>query len=62
MGPQLEALTKQRADIYLRIVDIGSWNSAVAQQHGVRRLPGLWLYEDGKLVATDPEQALQRLQ
>lgn len=42
----------------LRIVNIGSWESAAAQDHGIRSLPQLWLYVDGKLVTTDSEKVL----
>ena len=42
----------------LRIVNIGSWDSAAAQAHGIRSLPQLWLYVDGKLVTKDGEKVL----
>ena len=61
MGPQLEALAKAHDEVCLRIVDIGSWDSAVAEQHRVSRLPWLWLYEDGELVSKDTGAVLDRL-
>ena len=42
----------------LRIVDIGSWESATAQDHGIRFLPQLWLYVDGKLVTKNHERVM----
>lgn len=56
MGPQLEALTSRRPDVRLRIVDIESWDSPVARQYEVRRLPWLWLYRDGRRVSTDTRE------
>lgn len=56
----MEDLTN-RYDIVLRRVDIVSWDSAVARQHGIDRLPTLWLYEDGVRIATDPREIVQRI-
>ncbi len=47
--------------IPLRKVDIKNWNSAVAQQYNIQRLPTLWLYKDGKIVSQDSRDVLQRL-
>jgi len=57
----LEALAKNRDDVKLRKVDIMSWDSEVARQHSIRRLPTLWLYEDGELIADDSEAVAARL-
>lgn len=61
MGPQLEALTRRRTDVRLRIVDIESWDSPVALQYSVRRLPSLWLYRDGRRVSTDTREVVGML-
>lgn len=45
----------------MRIVDIETWRSPVAQQHGVNRLPLLWLYVDGERVASDTDSVLTEL-
>ena len=58
----MEALTTQRDDIRLRKVDVVSWDSEVARQHGIRRLPTVWLYQDGKRVAGDTRGSLARLE
>jgi len=47
--------------VQLRIIDIDSWSSEVAQQHSIRRLPTIWLYEDGNLVTKDTNEAVSRL-
>ena len=57
----MEAIAKERKDVQLRIIDIDSWSSDVAQQHGIRRLPTLWLYEDGTLVTKDTNEAVTKL-
>lgn len=62
IGPQLEALATQHPNIKLRRIDVGSWSSPVARQHGIRRLPTVWLYENGALVTQDSKAALARLQ
>jgi len=41
---------------------IGSWDSAVATEHGIRRLPSLWLYEGDRRVSTDTRDIVARLQ
>ena len=45
----------------LRIIDIDEWSSEVAKQHSIRRLPTIWLYEDGNLVTKDTNEAVSRL-
>ncbi|MBK8097854.1 MAG: hypothetical protein IPK26_12145 [Planctomycetes bacterium] len=62
VGPQLEAIAEAHEQIWLRRVDIGSWQSAAARQHGINRLPTIWLYENGRLYSKDREQISQRLQ
>lgn len=57
----MEALARQHAEVKLRIVDVVSWNSDVAQQHGIRSLPTIWLYEDGELSTKDRGAVLARL-
>jgi thioredoxin-like negative regulator of GroEL len=57
----LEALANNRADIRLRIVDIGSWDSAIAQQCRIRSLPSLWLFEDGELVSKETREVVAAL-
>jgi hypothetical protein len=61
VGSQLEALARSRSDVRLRVVDVVSWSSPVAKQHGIRRLPTLWLYRDGERVTTDTREALAAL-
>ena len=57
----MEALVRERKGAVLRIVDVGSWDSEVAQQHGVRRLPTLWLYDGGTLVTKDTQDVIARV-
>ena len=58
----MEALARQHEAVKLRIVDVVSWNSEAAQQHGIRSLPTIWLYEDGALLSKDRAAVAQRLQ
>ena len=57
----MAALARMREGVYLRIVDIGSWDSAVAEQFGIRTLPTVWIYEDGKVVAKDRAAVMAKL-
>jgi thioredoxin-like negative regulator of GroEL len=57
----LEAIAKERQDVHLRIIDINAWSSEVAQQHSIRRLPTIWLYQDGNLVTKDTNEAVSKL-
>lgn len=43
-------------------IDIDSWGSAVARQHGIRSIPQLWLYDGKELVTQDTRAALNALQ
>ncbi len=57
----MERLANERSDISLRVVDIVDWESEVAAQYSIRGLPTLWLYEDGRQVATELGDVLGRL-
>ena len=61
MGPQLEALAEHDPKVKLRVIDIGSWDSPVARQFGIRLLPTVWLYEDGALYSKDRDRVLAKL-
>jgi thioredoxin-like negative regulator of GroEL len=61
MRTQLEALTRTRSDVKLRIVDIDSWSSPVARQYTVRQLPTLWLFRDGKEVCKGLAEVMSEL-
>jgi hypothetical protein len=49
----LEALVMQKATVRLRRIDIDSWDSAVAREHEIRRLPSLVLCEGTRVVSRD---------
>ena len=61
MKPQLEALAERKKGAVLRVVDIKSWSSEAARQHGIRRIPQLWLYDGTKLVSRDSDATLEWL-
>jgi thioredoxin-like negative regulator of GroEL len=58
----LEALARINPRVKLRVVDVGSWESAVAQQYSIRSLPTVWLYEDGEVYSKDLKTILQKLE
>jgi thioredoxin-like negative regulator of GroEL len=62
VGPQLEALAKQNPLVKLRTIDIGRWDSPVAEQYSIRSLPTVWLYEDGELYSKSRDKVAARLQ
>ena len=57
----MEALVNRRSDLRLRFVDIADWGSEVAQQYRVRQLPTLWMYTDGRQVASDTDGTVHAL-
>lgn len=57
----MEALANSRPDVKLRIVDVVSWDSAAARQHGIRSLPTIWLYQDGELLTQDRDAVVAKL-
>lgn len=53
---------RERSGLSLRRIDIREWGSAVAEQHGIRRLPHLLLYDaSGKLLADGAREVLAAL-
>ena len=61
MAPQLEALAKSNETLRLRKIDIGSWDSEVAQRYGIRSLPSVWIYDGKKLISSDRKDSLALL-
>lgn len=47
--------------VQLRKIDIGNWQSAVATQHEIRRLPTLALYDGKRLVSSDTREIFNLL-
>ena len=62
IGPIVQARVDELQSVRLRIVDIGTWESAAARDHEISSLPQLWLYIDGKLVTKDGQRVLQLLE
>jgi hypothetical protein len=57
----LEVLIRERASVRLRRIDIKSWDSPVAVQFGIRRLPTLLLYDGRQLLSADKAEILEIL-
>jgi hypothetical protein len=57
----LEALIRERASVRLRRIDIERWDSPVAVQFGIRRLPTLLLYDGRELLSSDKREILELL-
>jgi hypothetical protein len=57
----LEAAVTSKQGVVLRKVDIRSWTSEAARQHGIQSIPQLWLYEGTKLVTTDAASVMRWL-
>jgi thioredoxin 1 len=62
LKPQVEAAVEHRDGVVLRQIDIRSWTSEAARQHGIQSIPQLWLYDGTKLVTTDTERVIGFLQ
>ena len=50
LAPIVEEAALADEQTVLRIIDIGSWDSPVAQQYGIRSVPHLVLFEGGECV------------
>jgi hypothetical protein len=57
----LEAAIQKKEGAVLRKVDIKSWSSEAARQHGIQSIPQLWLYDGTKLVTTDGDRVMRWL-
>ena len=57
----MEALVEERGDVRLRKIDIASWDSPVARQHGIQRIPKVALYDGTKLVSESPREVFELL-
>ena len=57
----MEAWVDRNKTIRLRQIDIGNWNSEVAQQFEIRRLPTLMLYDGTDLISDDKQEVLDIL-
>ncbi len=50
LGPSLDALAQEKADVKVVKVNIDE-NPSAPTQYGVRSIPALYLFKDGKVVA-----------
>ena len=57
----MEAIARNRDDVYLRKIDIVSFDSPVARQLAIKSLPTIWIYEGGLLTAKDQQTVIQKL-
>ena len=62
LEPKLQAAIQERGDIRLRTINIRDWGSPVARQHGIERIPQLWLHDGTKRVSTDTRDVTRRLE
>lgn len=64
LQPTLEAIARDRADLVVLSVDVDS-EQAVAERYGVRSLPTLIAFRQGKpagqLVGNQPRRAIEKL-
>lgn len=61
LAPQVEALVEGRDDTTLRVIDIGSGDTPVANQHRIQSVPHLVLYQDGREVASGVDAVMATL-
>jgi hypothetical protein len=57
----LEAWVAENKTIRLRRIDVVNWNSEVARQFEIRRLPTLMLYDGTDLISDDKQEVLDIL-
>ena len=52
LSPHLVGLARRDPSVFLREIDIQTWNTPVAQQFELRSIPAVWIYDpSGRLVA-----------
>ncbi len=57
----MEAWVAENKTIRLRRIDVVNWNSEVARQFEIRRLPTLMLYDGTDLISDDKQEVLDIL-
>ena len=57
----MEAWVEENKTIRLRRIDVVNWNSEVARQLEIRRLPTLMLYDGTDLISDDKQEVLDIL-
>ena len=57
----MEAWVEKNKTIRLRQIDVRSWDSDVARQFKIRRLPTLMLYDGTDLISDDTKDVLEIL-
>jgi len=62
LAPRVEEAVLRTDRVLLRVVDIGSWESAVARRYAVDAAPLLVLYEDGREVVRGTAEVLRRIE
>ena len=61
LEPSLLALIQEKQTVALRQIDIASWDSPVAIQHGISTLPQLRLYDGTRLITADRHEVMKIL-
>jgi len=56
----LEASARAQ-QIPIKRINIVKWDSAVARQYKIQRLPTIWMYKDGKLVNQNSQDVLKQI-
>ena len=59
--PHLEEVARTETDVFLRRVDIISWNSEVAQQYKLGHVPNLRVFDANGRMVGKPTQSLYRV-
>ncbi len=54
----MEAYVRKSPGVSLRRINIGSWSSEVATQYGIRSIPHLVLFDDGRKKAEGTREVL----
>jgi hypothetical protein len=58
----LEALARKKQTFRLRRIDLSGDDRSAGQQHGIRAIPTLWLYDGTEKVSEDSQEILGFLQ
>lgn len=61
LGPQLETLVQEHADVILRKIDIVDWNTPVVKQHGINFVPNVHVYNTQGQRVGNPTSSLSAI-
>ena len=61
LTPKLEEFAKKSKNVYLRKINIKTWDSAVSKKYSIRSIPSIWIYDKNKKCVAKSINGMQRI-